>query len=271
MEDDRLQAVPRGDAYFSLVSGIEGECEAATAGYLPRAGQKAPQTWVGLGTSLALLDALSSCWWGCAGGDHAVEYLLGRVVGSVRAALRLARAGLYDEALNALRTGMEIVNLLTLFSVDTELLQRWSSAPPRERFALARPTQVMKRLTELGRSGSSMDAEKYDLLSRIAHGNTDDAPQAHNAVGLPLTAGSFQEAGLLVILNEAALTVALATLAGTQLIEIDGAIRRHVLGEARALVLNTGAITVTSVAEALADLRGALSVRPRDPESTDVA
>jgi hypothetical protein len=251
MTDDRTASLPRGDDYFETLLRLEADCEAATAEYLRGAEEKAPETWARLGTSLALLDALSSCHWGCRGGDHAVEYLLGRTVGSVRATLRLARAGLYDESLNALRTAGEIVNLLTLFQSDPALLDRWRTASPRERYQLARPTDVQRRLAGMGREESSLNSEKYDLLSRIAHGNTSDAPQSHNPIGLPLTAGIFQEAGLLVALNEAALTVALAVLAGVQLVDLEKDRARSLLDEGHALVKSTGAVTLTTVGEAL--------------------
>jgi hypothetical protein len=251
MADHRTASLPRGNDYFETLLRLEADCEAATAAYLPGAEEKAPKTWVCLGTNLALLDALSSCHWGCRGGDHVVEYLLGRTVGSIRATLRLARAGLYDESLNALRTAGEIVNLLTLFQSDPALLEHWRTALPRERFQLARPTHVQKRLAAMGREESSLNSEKYDLLSRIAHGNTSEAPQAHNPIGLPLTAGRFQEAGLLVALNEAALTVALAVLAGVQLVDLEKDRARSLLDEGRTLVESTGAVTLTTVDEAL--------------------
>jgi hypothetical protein len=253
--DERTDALPKGTDYFDLVFRLEAECEAATATFLPKAGEKAPMTWIRLGTNLAVLEALSCCWWGCRGGDHVVEYLLGRTVGSVRAAVRLARAGLYDESFNALRTAGEVVNLLTLFSIDGELLEVWRATSPRDRFALARPTNVMRRLAEAGRAGSSLNFEKYDLLSRIAHGNTSDAPQAHNPLGLPLAAGLFQNAGFLVALNEAALAVALAILAGVKLIDLDTGLTHELLGDARELVEATGAVTLTTVGEALGTLR----------------
>jgi hypothetical protein len=201
--------LPEGEDYLRIVEEHEAAAEEATDAFLPKAGEKAPKTWERLGTCMAVLDGLSSCWWGCAGGDHVVERLVARVLGSVRAALRLARAGLYDEALNALRTAGEVVNLLTLMQNDPELLPKWREASPADRYMMARPTKVIQALKGLGREGSSLNAAKYDLLSRIAHGNADEAPQAYNATGLPLTAGRFQEAGFLVVLNEAAEVVPL--------------------------------------------------------------
>jgi hypothetical protein len=189
-----MSVFPPGFDYLDATFGFETECEEVTARYLPAAGKKAPHTWASLGDGLAILDALSSCRWGCRGGDHAVEYLLARVLGSARAATRLSRGGLYDESLNALRTANELVNLLMLFDVDRPLLESWRGASAKDRYYLARPSWVMERLAAAGRAGVSMDPSKYDLLSRIAHGNATSAPQAHNALGLPLTSGTFQEA-----------------------------------------------------------------------------
>jgi hypothetical protein len=218
MSDPETPQIPVGDDYFRVVARLEAQCEAATDAYLPRAGNKAPQTWARLGACLALLDGVSSCGWGCHGGDHAVEYLVGRVVGSVRASLRLMRAGLYDEALNALRTGGEIVNLMTLMQTDVDLLAQWRSASAPERYYMARPSEVIKKLAAQGRGDSSLNAEKYDLLSRIAHGNTTKAPQSYNPMGLPITAGVFQgKAGVFVVLNEAALVTVLASVPPSRL------------------------------------------------------
>ena len=56
-----------------------------------------------LGAVLSIADRTASCWWGCAGGDHAIEYLLGSCVGTTNAALRLAYLGYYDESITSAR------------------------------------------------------------------------------------------------------------------------------------------------------------------------
>lgn len=247
--------LPEGENYLRIVEEHEAAAEKATNAYLPKAGEKAPATWEHLGTCMAVLDGLSSCWWGCAGDDHVVERLIARVLGSVRAAFRLARAGLYDEALNALRTAGEMVNLLTLMGKDPELLAKWREASPADRYAMARPMKVIKALKGLGCEESSLNAAKYDLLSRVAHGNADEAPQAYNAAGLPLIAGRFQEAGFLAVLNEAALLTALAMIPGVALVELEPEVRRDLLLKGRKLVESTGSITVVNLGEALGGQR----------------
>jgi hypothetical protein len=243
--------LPEGEDYLRILEDHEAAAEEATQAFLPKAGEKAPKTVEHLGTCMAILDGLSSRWLGCAGGDHVVERLVARVFGSIRAAIRLARAGLYDEALNALRTAGEVVNLLTLMENDPDLLANWREASPDDRYAMARPTKVIKALEVLGREESSLSTEKYDLLSGLAHGNTANAPQAYNPVGLPLIAGHFQEAGFLVVLNEAALLTALAIIPGATLIELDSEVRRDLLLKGQKLVESTGAITLVSLGDAL--------------------
>lgn len=253
--------LPAGDYFLETLFELEGQCEEATGRYLPHAGERAPQTWKSLGDGLAVLDALSSCFWGCRGGDHAVEHLLGRVFGSLRAAVRLARGGFYDEALNVLRTAGEVTNLLMLFTLDRTVLESWRNASANERFTLARPSKVIRRLASLGHEELSTNAAKYDLLSRLTHGNSTDAPQAHNPIGLPITAGQFQEAGFLVTLNESALIVSFAIFSGVSLSELDQELSISLLRRARTVVLNTGSVGLTNVQEALAAQRESILVQ----------
>jgi hypothetical protein len=242
--------IPEGAEYLDLIDELEARCEKATEEYLPHAGETAPNTSRALGTYLSILDRLSSCWWHCPGGDHSVQYLVARVVGSLRAALRLMRAGLYDEALNALRTSA-VVNLLRLFALEPELLDRWRAAEEATRFGMARPTQVIKRLRAAGLP-NPLDGERYDLLSRIAHGNMSHAPQAYNAIGLPLTAGHFQEAGRLVVLNESATIGSIALVAALELIPLGEDIELTLLKQGRELAKDIGAVDLTNVRIALA-------------------
>src|SRR2546421_338209 len=101
---------------FSLSTSIlERRCAAETDLALRTAGQKAPRCSKELGTVLSLLDRLSTCSWGCRGGDHVPEYLLGRAVTNLRAAVQLLRLGYYDESLSLTRNAGEVANLLALF------------------------------------------------------------------------------------------------------------------------------------------------------------
>ena len=75
-EDD----APNGLDYHHLVRQLEGCCEIHTDERLPALGVRAPRCYVQLGVVLDLLSRLSSCFWGCSGTDHSVEFLATRVV-----------------------------------------------------------------------------------------------------------------------------------------------------------------------------------------------
>lgn len=70
-----------------------------------------------------------------------------------------------------------------------------------------------------------------------------------------MTAGRFQEAGFLVVLNEAALLTTLALVPGVALIDLEPEIRRDLLVKGRTLVESTGSITVERLGEALESQR----------------
>jgi hypothetical protein len=106
-------AFPEATAFLETAWNAEDACETETTSALPGMGVKAPACIAKLGTLLSLLYRVGCCAWGCRGGDHTVEYIIGRSVTSALAALRLIRFGYYDEALGLARNIGEIANLLT--------------------------------------------------------------------------------------------------------------------------------------------------------------
>ena len=78
-------------------------------------GERTRRLYPELGTALAYLLQAASCAWGCRGDDHVKENLLRRLGNFAIAAMRLARLGLYDEALGMVRSMAELANLIELF------------------------------------------------------------------------------------------------------------------------------------------------------------
>jgi hypothetical protein len=146
---------------------------------------------------LSLLDRLASCAWGCRGGDHVIEYLLGRSVGDVRGALQLMRTGYYDESLGLCRNVGETANLLRLFEMQPQVLEEWKHLDGRARWGRYRPKAVRDAL---GVTGDVLySEERYSRVSELAtHVTPDTRPQAHNPFGIPSQATIFQMSGLLI-------------------------------------------------------------------------
>src|SRR4051812_27606207 len=96
-------------------------------------GKKAPEIYENLGGVMCLLSLVASCHWGCRGGDHDVENLVRRCCNYAFSSLSLARLGYYDESLALIRGVAELANLLELFAIDRQHLQRWKSLTDRDR------------------------------------------------------------------------------------------------------------------------------------------
>ena len=200
MSEEKLN-VPLASEFLKVVRGQECQCEETFQEWLPAAGIQAPKTMEALGTALAYLDCIASCWWGCRQGDHVEERLVGKVSSNARAALLTLRSGYYDESLGLVRQIGETANLLCLFMQSEELHEKWKDASEnvvRNQFS---PVQVRLMLEELPLP-LPMDRDDYAILSRQSiHATPNTSPQSHNPFNLPTMGGHFQEAGALLALN----------------------------------------------------------------------
>lgn len=237
-------AVPEGMDFLELVLAQERACEQETSAIQSTLGEKAPKCLAAIGTVLSLTDRLSSCWWGCAGGDHVIEYLAGRSVASARATLRLCLHGYYDEALGLTRSVGEIANLLALFAADTSALGTWQSATRRKRQNEFSPAAVRRKLVTLG-APLPVSEERYRLLCEVAtHVTPDTLPQGHNPLLLPVLGGKFQTTGYLLALNELAIPITFVGLFSASLLKADASIRNRFAVAGRALAEAIGGVNL---------------------------
>lgn len=242
--DDGQIGLPEGRSFLKLIAEGEAECQSRTWSALPAMGKKAPRCLDGIGTVLALLDAAASCFWGCHQGDHRGEFLLGRVASSAYAALRLSTAGYYDEALSIVRTLGENANLIAFFNADPSSFDRWKKLPERDRRKEFKPVSVRLALEALG-APTPVDKDRYAALSDFSiHASPNAMPQTHNVAGRPLTFGVFQEAGLVLVLNELALPLAFVAVFASGIVEVPPKIKRTLLREGRSLASAIGGVTV---------------------------
>src|ERR1700716_2966510 len=99
MTSEQHEKFPSGRAFLVLVQQAADEASKFTDEQVSKAGGKSvPASLDKLGDLVSLLYRLACCYWGCKGGDHQIEWLLGRVVNQVQSAHRLIRCGFYDEA-----------------------------------------------------------------------------------------------------------------------------------------------------------------------------
>ncbi len=195
------QPIPEGHEFLELIWSQEDDCEKDTDARFPEFGVKAPKCLNELGTVLSRLNRLASCWWGCRGGDHIEEYLVGRALTNARASLRLLKFGFYDESLTLTRNIGEVANLFYLFATKPDSCEQWRSLDSRSRQREFGPVAVRKKLEAAGKP-IPIDQTLSKGLSEIGvHPTPDIKPEAHNPLGIPMVA-HLQEAGALLALNE---------------------------------------------------------------------
>ena len=257
-DQDMLAQIPEGLDFVELLWKQEDECEKLTDQLTPQIGVKAPQCLAQLGTVLSLLDRLSSCWWGCQSGDHLVEYLVGRAVGSARAVLRLLRFGFYDEALAIIRNIGEIANLLFLFRLDRTSLNQWQNLDVSKRKREFGPVGVRCKLEAIG-APVPINQERYSQLCEVAsHVNPQTKPQAYNLLGKPWIGAVFQLEGVLVTLNEVSIAIAYVARISADLAGLHKENRDAVVAAANELANSIGGVTITGIQQLWDELRESL-------------
>lgn len=196
--------IPEGFEFFRATSRIVANCDHETDEYLQSEFRRGSiTTHDHLGTLVSLLDRASSCWWGCHGGDHAGEYILGRCCAYGMSAFRLARSGAYDESLALSRTIWEATNLAVLFVADPTEFENWKRAKDRDCKDKYSPVNVRIRLEQSQFRHSIISQKHYAFLcTKAVHLAPTLPPGMYNTARQPIIGGCFQEAGLCLCLGE---------------------------------------------------------------------
>jgi hypothetical protein len=242
--DDRPE-LPSALDYLQLARAQEDRCDATTRLRLPFLGEKAPALVVELGMLLSWLDRAGSCWWGCAKGDHLIEHIIGGSSGTCRAGLRLAFLGFYDEALSLSRFLGERANLLALFADDPALMDRWRQADEKARRREFSAVRIRLALENLATTIPTPEDRYRQLSSFGSHpGRT---PQHHDPKKPPRQGGAYDEAGLLLSLNELARGIVLVGGLATPLLVGESIPRLEIIDAATQTAKQIGGVNVSSI------------------------
>lgn len=208
-----------------------------------------------VGTMLATIYRLGSCHDGCRGGDHLIEYILGRTCSSGLSALSLLRQGYYDESLALARNMGETANLLALFVKMPSRMQEWKHADQKVRLRDFAPVRVRLAMEEAGAS-SPIDEERYRKLSSVAtHVSPSLQPQVHNVAGVPTLGAIFQEIGAMVCLNETTWAVGWCGISGAKLLNLPSDSYAAIKTFTIDLLASVGGITILKSDEIQKELR----------------
>jgi hypothetical protein len=156
-----------------------------------------------LGISLSMIYQVSTCHRKCFGGSHVLEGLAGRFYNLACSSYFLTCRGLYDEALNLVRSMGEISNLIAMSIEDQNAFERWLNADKNTRIREFAPNKVRKMLKD---AKSEVFYVKGDWYSKFCedftHVTPSTQPNVHNDKKQAFTGGVVQENGLEFAINE---------------------------------------------------------------------
>lgn len=245
-EEAKFEVQLSGMNYLILAKEQEDKCEEISCHQWANLGKKAPRCFDGIGNVLFLLEYYACCHWGCKGGDHVPQRLIGRVVSSSRASLRLLQLGFYDESLAISRNIDEIANLILLFCMDKASFTHWLSLPDRDRSELYKPSAVRELLRPLGKV-LQIDGKRYGMLCKVGtHVSPETVPQEHNSSGIPTLGGHYQGQGALVTLNELAIPLMYIAMCLAKIADIAPLQKEALTDAGKILASNIGGVNITS-------------------------
>lgn len=147
-----------------------------------------------LGELLWWLDGIASCRWGCRGGDHEEEHLLGRISALASAALLLVRRGYIDPASGVFRQLAETMNLLDLFTHSSKEYREWLSLDESVRKNRYSAFNVRLKLEKLG-VDPVMGEDGYQVLSNYGtHPGPSAEPRPHDSPEEPTIGTAYRPA-----------------------------------------------------------------------------
>lgn len=249
-DDDHTLLRLDGQSYYVVTRAIRTQCGMTAIARLPRLGKKAPRCYEYLGRTLALLEQMACCAWGCPGTDegHVPHRLIGRGVSNGNTGIELALTGQYDEALTTARSVGELANLLWLFCIDRQAMAHWQSLESRGRWTKYRPAAVRRKIRKLAQPLLVEEGDYHLLSEHAVHVTPTTSP---NTVGFdhrPSLGGHYREDAFILCINEIAWAAGVLCIPSVKLLG-PAKDERMVLKTAQRLLTNVGGVRVTRVTE----------------------
>ncbi len=237
MQHDRCGQLTGAEAFYRILEMQDGY-EALTLKLLDQGqlGIRSPRIIVNLQRSFLLITEAGSCYWGCRGGDHAVENLLRRYCNYAFGAIRLACFGLYDEALALIRSFAEVGNLLQLFTLDKGQLHSWQQADTRQKLENFSPFRIRLAIEQLGKQ-PIIGRDAYSRLCEMGiHVSPTLIYLSHEIDEKLYFGGNFSIPGFLLVINQMAHLIAPVLALIEELIDVPNGKKKELCETSRDLI-----------------------------------
>ncbi len=214
-------------------------------------GEKHPKTIELLGVTISLLYRSACCFWGCKGGDHVKERLIGKAVNQAICAFKLYRYCYYDESLMITRGIGEIANLLHLFNLFPEKVEEWKTQNDRDRYRNFKPSKVREILKQ-NMDFVPIDRDRYSKLCEIGtHPHPNEIPGHYSGTGVPILGMIVQPVGAYVAITELAYALGLVSVVTSKIIELNDEISKEMKEKGVELMRNLGSFHILNYHEGL--------------------
>jgi hypothetical protein len=147
-----------------------------------------------IGTAMNVLYQAATCHRKCHGGAHIFERLLGRAYNLSCGAYHLTIFGLYDEALNLIRSLGEIANLVMLSALDGPKMKEWLHATPKERRDNFSPVKIRLMLEAKGMEQCANHKWYQERSAGDTHITPNTQPNFHG--GAAFVGGRYEKEGM---------------------------------------------------------------------------
>jgi hypothetical protein len=219
----------------------------------PSSGKRHPRTVASTGTAISYVYASACCRWGCRGGNHTIERLLGKAANQAISAFKLYRMGYYDESLMLTRGIGEIANLLHLFYQEPSKISTWENLNDRQRFSQFKPSKVRNQLVSLI-GFAPIDSERYSKLCSVGtHPDPNEIPGHYTGTGIPVLGMVLQEAGAFVAMNELGFALGLVLSTIPKLLKLEKNLGKEMQEAALHLIRELGDFTIINYNQLLKD------------------
>ena len=202
----KLKEVPVGLAHLGFISSVSKSNHKSSEPIL----RKYEKQLSVLGIAMAGLYTSATCHRGCRSEDHIIEVLGARVYNLAYGSYSLISIGLYDEALNLVRSIGEIANLLSLRMFEEDKFDEWVKSNKADRIRNFGPAKVRKLLEKNGIVIMSQDWYG-GLCEAYTHVTPDTAPNKYD-INKNVCGGIVQPEGARVAINQLTEIVAMVSL-----------------------------------------------------------
>ncbi|HVX01158.1 MAG TPA: hypothetical protein VHA52_12110 [Candidatus Babeliaceae bacterium] len=251
MNEEKQHDFEEGIYFLEKMSSLCLSVEAETDLFEKHSGEKHLKTVNQIGNVSSLLYRAACCHWGCNGGNHLIEHIIGKAINQAFCAYKLYKLCYYDESLMITRGIGEIANLLSFFNFLPIKISEWANQDEKTRYKNFSPSKIREKLVE-GIGFAPIEAERYSKLCSIGtHPNPNEIPNHYTGTKLPILGMILQPVGAYVSVAELGYAIGWVSIVTPNLLGLHDDIKQKMINEGERLLESLGNFNIMSYVKGL--------------------